>query len=232
MPAIQSRLETVRQQIQQAAEKYQRQPDSVQLLAVSKTHPAEAIRQAVAAGQRRFGESYIQEALDKIAQLRDLDLEWHYIGRIQGNKTRAIAENFDWVHSIDSAKQLRRLNDQRPDDLPPLKVCLQVKIDDEESKAGITPGEARELISAIRDYPRLALQGLMTLPAPSEQLEAQRVPFRRLREIRDQLASADLPLETLSMGMSGDLEAAIAEGSTLVRIGTAIFGPRHYPGQD
>lgn len=231
MPAIQSRLETVRQQIQQAVERYHRRADSVQLLAVSKTHPAEAIRQAAAAGQRRFGESYIQEALDKIGQLRDLDIEWHYIGRIQGNKTRAIAENFDWVHSIDSAKQLRRLNDQRPDNLPPLNICLQIKIDDEESKAGITPREARELINSMADYPRLTLQGLMTLPAPAVDLEAQRIPFRRLRELRDELASEALPLPTLSMGMSGDLEAAIAEGSTIVRIGTAIFGPRHYPDQ-
>ncbi|AKH20601.1 YggS family pyridoxal phosphate-dependent enzyme [Sedimenticola thiotaurini] len=231
MPAIQSRLETVRQQIQQAVERYHRRADSVQLLAVSKTHPAEAIRQAAAAGQGRFGESYIQEALDKIGQLRDLDIEWHYIGRIQGNKTRAIAENFDWVHSIDSAKQLRRLNDQRPDNLPPLNICLQIKIDDEESKAGITPREARELINSMADYPRLTLQGLMTLPAPAVDLEAQRIPFRRLRELRDELASEALPLPTLSMGMSGDLEAAIAEGSTIVRIGTAIFGPRHYPDQ-
>lgn len=231
MPAIHSRLETVRQQIRQAVEKYHREADTVQLLAVSKTRPAEDILEAVQAGQRRFGESYIQEALDKIGQLRELDLEWHFIGRIQGNKTRAIAENFDWVHSIDSAKQLRRLNDQRPEQLPPLKVCLQVKIDDEESKAGLAPEEARELVRAMRDYPRLALQGLMTLPAPTGGLDAQRQPFRRLRQLRDELATAELPLATLSMGMTDDLEAAIAEGATLVRIGTAIFGPRNYPGQ-
>lgn len=231
MPAIQSRLETVRQQIRQAVEKYHRNADTVQLLAVSKTRPVEDILQAVEAGQRRFGESYIQEALGKIEQLGDLGLEWHFIGRIQGNKTRAIAENFDWVHSIDSAKQLRRLNDQRPVQLPPLKICLQIKIDAEESKSGITPQEAGELVKMMPHYPRLALQGLMTLPAPSQQLEAQQKPFRLLRQLRDELATAELPLATLSMGMTDDLEAAIAEGSTLVRIGTAIFGPRNYPGQ-
>lgn len=231
MPAIQSRLESVRQQIRQAAEKYQRDADTVQLLAVSKTRPAADILQAVEAGQRRFGESYIQEALGKIEHLRERGLEWHFIGRIQGNKTRAIAENFDWVHSIDSGKQIRRLNDQRPEQLAPLKICLQIKIDDEESKAGITQQEARELIKAMSNYPRLSLQGLMTLPAPAGRLEDQRKPFRRLREIRDELATAELPLRTLSMGMTDDLEAAIAEGSTMVRIGTAIFGPRDYSGQ-
>jgi hypothetical protein len=164
-------------------------------------------------------------------QLRDLGLEWHFIGRIQGNKTRAIAENFDWVHSIDTLRQIRRLNDQRPARLAPLKICLQIKIDDEESKSGISPGEVRGLIEAMPEYPRLALQGLMTLPAPAAQLDAQRRPFRRLRQLRDELATAGLPLATLSMGMTDDLEAAIAEGATLVRIGTAIFGPRDYSGQ-
>jgi len=231
MPPIQSRLESVRQQIRRAAIKYQRGDDAVQLLAVSKTRPVEDILQAIEAGQRRFGESYIQEALGKIEQLGDLGLEWHFIGRIQGNKTRAIAENFDWVHSIDSAKQIRRLNDQRPEQLAPLNICLQIKIDDEESKAGIPHEEARELVKTMHHYPRLVLQGLMTLPAPSEQLDAQRKPFRRLRQLRDELATAELPLPMLSMGMTDDLEAAIAEGSTMVRIGTAIFGPRHYPGQ-
>ncbi len=231
MPSIQSRIESVRQRIRQAEQQYRRDPGSVQLLAVSKTRSAGEILQAVAAQQRCFGESYIQEALEKIAQLRERDLEWHFIGRIQGNKTRAIAENFDWVHSIDSAKQLRRLNDQRPEPLPPLKICLQIKIDEEESKAGISPAEARTLINEIDRYPRLSLQGLMTLPAPAGQFEAQRKPFRQLRQLRDELATAELPLLTLSMGMTDDLEAAIAEGSTLVRIGTAIFGQRNYPRQ-
>jgi pyridoxal phosphate enzyme (YggS family) len=231
MSAIQSRLNAVRQRIRQAEQTYRREAGSVQLLAVSKTRSAEDIRQAVAAGQCCFGESYLQEALDKMEQLRDLGLEWHFIGRIQGNKTRAIAENFDWVHSIDSLRQIRRLNDQRPARLAPLKICLQIKIDDEESKSGISPGEVRGLIEALPDYPRLALQGLMTLPAPAAQLDAQRLPFRRLRQLRDKLATAGLPLTTLSMGMTDDLEAAIAEGATLVRIGTAIFGPRDYSGQ-
>ncbi|WP_260295197.1 YggS family pyridoxal phosphate-dependent enzyme [Sedimenticola hydrogenitrophicus] len=231
MSAIQSRLNAVRQRLRQAEQTYRREAGSVQLLAVSKTRPAEDIRQAVAAGQHCFGESYIHEALDKIEQLRELGLEWHFIGRIQGNKTRAIAENFDWVHSIDSLRQIRRLNDQRPDRLAPLKICLQIKIDDEESKSGISPGEVRGLIDAMPDYPRLALQGLMTLPAPAAQLDAQRRPFLRLRQLRDELATAGLPLTSLSMGMTDDLEAAIAEGSTLVRIGTAIFGPREYSGQ-
>jgi hypothetical protein len=231
MSAIQSRLNAVRQRIRQAEQTYRREAGSVQLLAVSKTRSAEDIRQAVAAGQCCFGESYLQEALDKMEQLRDLGLEWHFIGRIQGNKTRAIAENFDWVHSIDSLRQIRRLNDQRPARLAPLKICLQIKIDDEESKSGISPGEVRGLIEALPDYPRLALQGLMTLPAPAAQLDAQRLPFRRLRQLRDKLATAGLPLTTLSMGMTDDLEAAIAEGATLVRIGTAIFGARDYSGQ-
>jgi hypothetical protein len=231
MSAIQSRLNAVRQRIRQAEQTYRREAGSVQLLAVSKTRSAEDIRQAVAAGQCCFGESYLQEALDKMEQLRDLGLEWHFIGRIQGNKTRAIAENFDWVHSIDSLRQIRRLNDQRPARLAPLKICLQIKIDDEESKSGISPGEVRGLIEAMPEYPRLALQGLMTLPAPAAQLDAQRRPFRRLRQLRDELATAGLPLATLSMGMTDDLEAAIAEGATLVRIGTAIFGPRDYSGQ-
>lgn len=228
MSAIQSRLEAVRQRIRQAEQTYRREAGSVQLLAVSKTRPEEDIREAVAAGQRCFGESYLQEALAKIGQLRALGLEWHFIGRIQGNKTRAIAENFDWVHSIDSLRQIRRLNDQRPEHLAPLKVCLQIKIDDEEAKSGISPGTARELVEALAECPRLTLQGLMTLPAPAAALETQRVPFRRLRQLRDELATAALPLATLSMGMTDDLEAAIAEGSTLVRIGTAIFGPRDY----
>jgi hypothetical protein len=231
MSAIQSRLNAVRQRIRQAEQTYRREAGSVQLLAVSKTRSAEDIRQAVAAGQCCFGESYLQEALDKMEQLRDLGLEWHFIGRIQGNKTRAIAENFDWVHSIDTLRQIRRLNDQRPARLAPLKICLQIKIDDEESKSGISPGEVRGLIEALPDYPRLALQGLMTLPAPAAQLDAQRLPFRRLRQLRDKLATAGLPLTTLSMGMTDDLEAAIAEGATLVRIGTAIFGARDYSGQ-
>jgi pyridoxal phosphate enzyme (YggS family) len=229
MSAINTRIEAVNQQIQHAIKKYHRDANSVSLLAVSKTRPAEEIALAVTAGQHRFGESYIQEALIKIDQLKELQIEWHFIGRIQGNKTRSIAENFDWVHSIDSVKQIRRLNEQRPEGLPPLNICLQIKIDDEESKAGLSPEQAKCIIDEMAHYPRLLLRGFMTLPAPAENLDEQRQPFKKLRLLRDQLATKSIPLETLSMGMSDDLEAAIAEGSTLVRIGTAIFGPRNYP---
>ena len=229
MPAIKKRLENVTQQIQQAMQKHRRKADSVKLLAVSKTRTSDEIQQAIDVGQRCFGESYIQEALSKIAQLQGQNIEWHFIGRIQGNKTRSIAENFDWVHSIDNTKQLRRLNEQRPDHLPPLNICLQVKIDNEESKAGLSPGQLQTVVQEMAHYPRLALRGFMTLPAPSDDLESQRQPFRKLRELRDQLATSQQPIETLSMGMSADLEAAIAEGATIVRIGTAIFGPRNYP---
>ncbi|MCW8943843.1 MAG: YggS family pyridoxal phosphate-dependent enzyme [Sedimenticola sp.] len=229
MPLIKKRLENVNIQIQQAMQHHHRTAGSVKLLAVSKTRTSDEIQQALSAGQRCFGESYIQEALTKIAELQGLGIEWHFIGRIQGNKTRSIAENFDWVHSIDNSKQLRRLNDQRPVDLPPLNICLQVKIDNEESKAGFAPIEVEAIVGDMANYPRLALQGFMTLPAPAEELNAQRQPFRALRLLRDQLATPEKPLKTLSMGMSDDLEAAIAEGTTIVRIGTAIFGPRNYP---
>ncbi len=225
--SIQDHLSTVRQRIEAAAARYGRDPGSVQLLAVSKTRSAEEIRQAVAAGQQRFGESYLQEALEKIQQLKDQPMEWHFIGRIQSNKTRPIAEHFHWVHSVDSLKKARRLNDQRPENLPPLNICLQVNVDLEESKGGVALEESAELIAEIQRLPRLRLRGLMTIPAPAMDLEQQRGPFRMLRELRDQLATPELPLETLSMGMSDDLEAAIAEGATIVRVGTAIFGPRN-----
>lgn len=224
---IQSRLDKVRRRITEAMERYHRTPESVRLLAVSKTRTPEDIRQAVAAGQFHFGESYLQEGLEKIETLRDIDAVWHFIGRIQSNKTRPIAEKFDWVHSIGSLKHARRLNEQRPDNLPPLNICLQVNIDQEPSKSGIMPEEAAALVSEVSTLPRLRLRGLMTLPAPADDLEAQRHPFRLLRELRDRIATPELPLETLSMGMSNDLEAAIAEGATIVRVGTAIFGPRN-----
>lgn len=226
--SIQSRLESVRGSIAHAISKYQRPADSVQLLAVSKTRTPDEIMAAYNCGQGRFGESYLQEAITKIDQLRDKGIEWHFIGRVQSNKTRAIAEKFDWVHSIDKLKQAQRLNEQRPDSLPPLNICLQINIDDEESKGGIEPEDAADLIRQISLLPRLRIQGLMTLPFPTEDFDAQREPFRRLRELRDRLATEDLPLTTLSMGMSDDMQAAIAEGATMVRVGTAIFGPRHY----
>lgn len=226
MNSIATALGQVRDRIQAAERCFERHPGSVQLLAVSKTRPIADILEAVAAGQRQFGESYLQEALGKIQQLQGKGLKWHYIGRIQSNKTRPIAEHFDWVHSIDKAKQARRLNEQRPDGLPPINVCLQVKIDREESKSGLSPDQAAQLAMEICHMPRLRLRGLMTLPAPAEGLEAQRRPFHALRLLQQRLSTPQLPLDTLSMGMSADLEAAIAEGSTLVRVGTAIFGPR------
>ncbi|HIP53258.1 MAG TPA: YggS family pyridoxal phosphate-dependent enzyme, partial [Chromatiales bacterium] len=206
--------------------RYGRAAGSVQLLAVSKTRTAEEIREAIAAGQRAFGENYVQEALDKINALNDEDVEWHFIGRIQSNKTRQIAEHFDWVHSVASIKHARRLDEQRPGHLPPLKVCLQVNVSGETSKSGFAPDELEEAVAACCAMPRLELMGLMALPAPVDTEEAQRRPFRMLREMRDKVATGQCPLPTLSMGMSGDMEGAVAEGSTVVRIGTAIFGAR------
>jgi len=227
MTEIRQRVQQVRTRIKQAARRFGRDPMEIRLLAVSKTHPAERVAEAFAAGQGEFGESYLQEAVEKIAALADKPIVWHYIGRIQSNKTRAIAEHFHWVHSIDQEKQARRLNEQRPAHLPPLNVCLQVKVDDEQSKGGLDFEQTRELVAHFAQFPRLRLRGLMTLPAPREGEEKQRPAFARLRRLRAQLATPQQPLETLSLGMSGDLEAAIAEGSTLVRVGTAIFGPRN-----
>jgi pyridoxal phosphate enzyme (YggS family) len=226
MSPIQIRLANLQQRIDHAIQEYARPAGSVQLLAVSKTRPAEDIREAYSAGQHRFGENYLQDAVDKIEQLQDIDVEWHFIGRVQSNKTRLIAENFHWVHSVDTLKHALRLNQQRPDKLPPLNICLQINVDAEESKGGTTLQQSVELVEEIQQLPRLHLRGLMTLPAPATGLEEQRRPFRMLRELRDRIATPQLPLETLSMGMSADLEAAIAEGATMVRVGTAIFGPR------
>ncbi|GAB4296718.1 MAG: YggS family pyridoxal phosphate-dependent enzyme [Thiohalomonadaceae bacterium] len=223
---LHARLASVRQSIQQAAERYQRMPETVALLAVSKTQPAAAIRVAAAAGQRRFGENYLQEALAKMAELGDLELEWHFIGPLQSNKTRPVAEHFAWVHSVDRLKLAERLSAQRPEALPPLNVCLQVNISAEASKSGCSLAELPELARAVAALPRLRLRGLMAIPAPADGLERQRQPFRRLREALEQLNAAGLQLDTLSMGMSDDLEAAIAEGATLVRVGSAIFGAR------
>jgi pyridoxal phosphate enzyme (YggS family) len=226
---IQTRLGEVQARIQTAAERAQRPPDSVALLAVSKTHGAEAVRAAYTAGQRAFGESYVQEAIEKIALLADLtDIQWHFIGRIQANKTRLIAARFDWVHGLSDPDHARRLSEQRPSDLPPLKVCIQVNLGGETTKGGVEPDAVAAMIAACEALPGLDVRGLMTLPAPAEDEDAQRVPFRALRLLRDRLATPNHPLDCLSMGMSNDLEAAILEGSTLVRVGTAVFGPRPY----
>jgi PLP dependent protein len=226
MDSIARRLYEITGRIQQAAAGAGRDPAEIALLAVSKTQPAAALRAAWEAGQRRFGESYLQEALGKMAELPGLDIEWHFIGHIQSNKTRPIAERFDWVHGVENLKQARRLSEQRPEGLPPLNVCVQVRIDPEETKGGCEPTALAKLLPEIAGLPRLRLRGLMTLPAPREDLEAQRIPFRALRALRDRLATPECPLETLSMGMSDDLEAAILEGATLVRVGSAIFGSR------
>jgi pyridoxal phosphate enzyme (YggS family) len=230
MTVIASNLQAVHQSIARAVRKAQRRVEDVTLLAVSKTFPASTVREAYAAGQRVFGENYVQEALDKIEALCDLPLEWHFIGPIQSNKTRTIAENFAWVHSIDRLKIAERLSAQRPQDMPPLNVCLQVNVSAEDSKSGVAPGMLQELAQLVSGLPRLKLRGLMTIPAPAEGLAMQRRPFAQLRELLQQLNSQGMMLDTLSMGMSQDLEAAILEGATIVRVGSAIFGQRNYGG--
>jgi pyridoxal phosphate enzyme (YggS family) len=228
MTTIASNLQAVRDAISAAAAEAGRPTSEIKLLAVSKTFAADALRTAYHAGQTCFAESYIQEALDKIAALKDLPIEWHYIGPIQSNKTRAIAENFSWVHSVERLKIAERLSEQRPAHLPPLQVCLQVNISMESSKSGVAPDEAGALAHAIANLPGLKLRGLMAVPAPSDDATLQRQQFAQLRKMRDQLNQQGLLLDTLSMGMSHDFAAAIAEGATIVRIGTAIFGNRNY----
>lgn len=224
--AVAAHLADVLGRIRAAEDRFGREAGSVALVAVSKRQGAALIRAAVAAGQRAFGESYVQEALAKQAELADLALEWHFIGRIQANKTRPIAESFAWVHSLCDAQHARRLDAQRPAHLPPLNACIQVNVSGEASKEGLAPGAVPDLIAACAPLTRLRLCGLMALPAPADEEAAQRLPLRALRELRDRLATPQCPLPVLSMGMSDDLEAAIAEGATLVRIGTAVFGPR------
>ena len=227
-PPVAVRLAQVRARIRAAAHVADRPEDSVGLVAVSKLQEAAAIRAAFAEGQRAFGENYVQEALQKQAQLRDLPIEWHFIGRIQANKTRAIAEHFDWVHALADSHHARRLSEQRPAGAPPLRACLQVNLDAEATKGGVVPESLPALLDACAGLPGIRVVGLMTLPAPATGLELQRRPFRLLRELRDRLATPARPLDCLSMGMSDDLEAAITEGATLVRVGTAVFGPRPY----
>lgn len=225
MQTIAERLQQVRTRITQAARSAGRDPATITLLAVSKTRPLADLQAALAAGQHVFGESYLQEALPKLAALGERAV-WHFIGPLQSNKTRAIAEHFDWVQSVDRLKLATRLGSQRPAGAPPLNVCLQVNISGEASKAGVAPEALPALAAAVRTVPGLRLRGLMTIPARCDDVAQQRKPFRRLRELFEALNAAGHELDTLSMGMSNDFEAAIAEGSTLVRIGTAIFGPR------
>ena len=226
MAPIAANLQAVRKRIERAARAAGRRPDDVVLLAVGKTFAAEHIAQAHAAGQRAFGENYVQEAVEKITQLAGLPLEWHFIGPIQSNKTGPIAQHFQWVHSIERERVAQRLNAARPDGLPALNVCIQVNVSGETSKSGITPGEETALADAIARLPKLRLRGLMTIPEPTSDPALQRRRFALLREIKESLVSRGHSLDTLSMGMSDDLEAAVAEGATLVRVGTAIFGKR------
>lgn len=231
MPSIATRLETVRRRIREAEKAANREPGSVTLLAVSKMQPVDALQQAIAAGQREFGENYLQEAADKQDALADAtDLHWHFIGPLQSNKTKPAAARFDWVHSVDRLKLARRLDGQRPEGLPPLNVCLQVNISGESSKAGLSPADTETLAGEMLQFERLRLRGLMAIPAPASDPEKQRQPFRALRELLDRLNQRfPLHMDTLSMGMSADLEAAIAEGATIVRVGTDVFGPRPDP---
>jgi len=226
MTAILSNLQATREAVAKATIDAHRAVSDVHLLAVSKTFPAEAVREAYQGGQRAFGENYLQEALDKMALLNDLPLEWHFIGPIQSNKTRPIAEHFAWVHGVDRLKVAQRLSEQRPANLPLLNICLQVNVSGEESKSGVAMNEAAPLAQEISRLPHLKLRGLMSIPAPASGETEQRVAFTKLRVLLQELNQQGLSLDTLSMGMSHDFPAAIKEGATIVRIGTAIFGAR------
>lgn len=225
MSTIADNIGQVSQRIRAAADAVQRDASSIHLLAVSKTKPAQAVREAYAAGMHDFGENYLQEALGKQAELTDLPLSWHFIGPIQSNKTRDIAEHFAWVHSVDRLKIAQRLSEQRPANLPPLNICIQVNVSGEASKSGCTPADLPALAAAISALPRLKLRGLMAIPEPTEDRAEQDAAFATVRTLQESL---NMGLDTLSMGMSHDLESAIAQGATWVRIGTALFGARDY----
>jgi PLP dependent protein len=224
--ALAANLLALQQEITTTGRAASRTEDCVTLVAVSKGHAADAVRSAAGLGLRNFGESYLQEALPKIEQLRDLALTWHFIGRLQANKTRAIAEHFDWAHGIDRLQIAERLATQRPQHAPPLQACLQVNIDREEAKAGVDPDEAEALALAVNELPRLRLRGLMCILPEGRGMQADRRSFASLASLQQRINARGLALDTLSMGMSGDFRAAILEGATLVRIGTALFGPR------
>lgn len=232
MSTIAHKLQAVDATIYAASKAAGRDRAAVKLLAVSKTFPAEAVLEAVAAGQRAFGENYLQEALDKIAAvaaaLPSEQIEWHFIGPIQSNKTRPIAASFAWVHTVERLKIAQRLSEQRPAGLPPLNICLQVNISGEASKSGATPDELAELARQVALLPNLTLRGLMAIPEPETDVAKQRAAFARLRALAEQLRADGIELDTLSMGMSADMAAAIAEGATIVRVGSAIFGARNY----
>lgn len=224
---ISQNIKFIQTLIDAAEQKYGRQPGAVQLLAVSKTRPVEDIRAALAANQSHFGENYLQDALTKIEAITEPAIEWHFIGPIQSNKTRQIAQHFSWVHTVDRLKIAQRLSEQRDPKQTPLNICIQVNTSGENSKSGISLEDTLELAKQISQLPHLQLRGLMTIPAATSNFEQQRQPFRLLRELKDEVVSHGIELDTLSMGMSNDMEAAIAEGSTIVRIGTAIFGARN-----
>ncbi|MDO8438252.1 MAG: YggS family pyridoxal phosphate-dependent enzyme [Nitrosomonadaceae bacterium] len=229
MTTIASSLQAVNARIARVAQSVSRQPDEITLLAASKTNPAEAVREAWLAGQTIFGENYLQEALAKMPALADLPIEWHFIGPIQSNKTKRIAENFAWVHSVDRAKIADRLSKDRSESLLPLQICLQVNVSGEDSKSGVAPEELAALAAHVVRLPRLKFRGLMAVPEITTATALQRSQFHLLRELFDRLKRDGYELDTLSMGMSEDMDIAIAEGATLVRVGTAIFGPRRYP---
>lgn len=236
MQTIQSNLERIQSEIRDAESHFDRSSNSVQLLAVSKTKPNLAILEALQAGHRQFGENYVQEGVEKIQYFQqhhsEFEIEWHFIGPIQSNKTRPIAENFDWVHSIDRAKIAQRLSSQRPEHLPPLQVLIQVNTSGEESKSGINVHQVIDLAKQIQEMPNITLRGLMSIPANVSHYEQQLSAFKQLESLFEQLKSQYPQVDTLSMGMSGDMRAAIEAGSTMVRIGTAIFGARDYPKQN
>lgn len=226
MIGVTENLKLIRDLLHSAAIEAGRDPAATRLLAVSKKQPVEMIREAAACGQREFGENFVQEGIEKIESLADLGLIWHFIGHLQSNKTRAVAEYFDWVHTIDKLKTARRLSEQRPGGLKPLNICLQVNVDDEDSKSGVRPAAVPELAAACSCLPNLRFRGLMCLPAIRSEFEDQRRPFATLRQLADRLRAAGIDTDTLSMGMTADYRAAIFEGATIVRIGTALFGAR------
>ncbi len=227
MNFITKNLLSLRVKIKACEQKFHRRPDSISLLAVSKSQSIEKIQEAIASGQKSFGENYLQEALPKIEALKDQQMEWHFIGSIQRNKTRKIAEHFDWVQSVTDQQMAKRLNDQRPEHLPPLNICLEINISHEQTKSGIDEEEAFALAAFCETLPRLKLRGLMAIPAPKPTFDEQRIEMRKLTALFTKMIEKGFKLDTLSMGMSQDWEAAIAEGATMIRLGTAIFGVRN-----
>tara|TARA_Y100000389_G_scaffold204444_1_gene257040 strand:- start:2565 stop:3245 length:681 start_codon:yes stop_codon:yes gene_type:complete len=223
---VKKKIKEIKETLISTAIEANRDPKEIKLLAVSKRQPTKKIIDAYKAGQRDFGESFVQEGLEKIQEIKKLDIKWHFIGHLQSNKTRAVAENFDWIHTIDNSKTIQRLNDQRPKSLRPLNICLQIKVDEEPSKFGINASELPKLVSICANLPKISLRGLMCLPAIRTGFKEQRKPFKKLKDLADVLICNGIKIDTISMGMSGDYKAAIFEGSTIVRIGTTIFGER------